>query len=451
MRPLLPLLCLAGVACAPPSHLTPSSGPTSGHFTVTAQDDALSALDGALTVTVGGVRALNVARVDSRTVRFDAQGHPSGGEQPVVVSTRHASVDLGAFRYTAPKHPALARVVAMGASLTMGCQDASLSMRSQLHSPALQLTDAAGAYLGMPLLVPDAVPSLTLADIDPATCMPKNADVFHVIGERAMASIPPKIADHEGHVNLGRLRADPTLTATNVAIGGFRITEVVDHSKSPYGVLLEHVVANGFQLCGYFELKASRNCKEKPVNCNKISSLPRAAKPPRAICENDQGRYRVTASPWSRARQAGGWRSSQPRHPDVANGSAGVAHQHDQGGHEQGRRRKGEDHQPQQADAHQRGKGGHEIQIARQKPTGGGSVGVGPADGKNGPFAGESPEKTGRGWPRAAGSCRRTAPGRTATISRMLPGPADGSGPGRCRRPAGAASTRPARRSLPKR
>ena len=43
--------------------------------------------------------------------------------------------------------PSPDRVVAFGASLTMGSQDANISERGQLHGPMAQLTRAAGAYL----------------------------------------------------------------------------------------------------------------------------------------------------------------------------------------------------------------------------------------------------------------------------------------------------------------
>jgi hypothetical protein len=50
------------------------------------------------TATVGGLAAYDVARVDEGTVRLTVQGHPQGGEQPVVVTARRASVQLGVVR-----------------------------------------------------------------------------------------------------------------------------------------------------------------------------------------------------------------------------------------------------------------------------------------------------------------------------------------------------------------
>ena len=84
-----------------------------------------------------------------------------------------------------------------------------------------------GAYLGLPLLKRGFLPALSPADIDPLTCRPREADIFGTIGARAQAELLPKLRDLQGHVDISKLRVDPSLDATNLAIGGFRVQETV--------------------------------------------------------------------------------------------------------------------------------------------------------------------------------------------------------------------------------
>ena len=231
-------------ACGPAPVAPVAVGSAFGHFEVTVSDDALRALDPAATWTasVGGIAAYDVTRIDERTVRLTVQGHPAGGDQPLVVSARRVSVELGAVRYTAPTPPRFARVVAFGASLTMGSQDASISQRSQIHGPAAVIARQMGAYLAIPLLKPGFLPALSPADIDPLRCRPRVADLFATIGARAQAELIPKLKDAEGNIAISKLRVDPDLAATNQAIGGFRISETVGGANSFFGTILEHVV-----------------------------------------------------------------------------------------------------------------------------------------------------------------------------------------------------------------
>lgn len=239
---LLGLLVLSG--CGPQAEAPMGEGPASGHFVVTAKADGLAALDpaAAWTVTVGGVAAYDVQRVDASTVRFTVQGHPDAGSQGIVVTARRVSVEAGTVKYAAPVDARFARLIAFGASLTMGSQDASISQRSQLHGPAAIIARQAGAYLGIPLIRPNTLPALTTADIDPVRCRPFVDDIFGTIGARAQNELLPKLKDSAGNVAIAKMRVDPALVATNVAIGGFRIAETVGGAKSFFGTILEHVI-----------------------------------------------------------------------------------------------------------------------------------------------------------------------------------------------------------------
>ena len=232
------------LACGPAPVVPVGQGSAFGHFEVTLHDDALAALDATVPwrVSVGGIAAYDVVKVDERTVRFTVQGHPEGGDQPVSIAARKATVEVGVVRYAAPVDRRFAKVAAFGASLTMGSQDASISQRSQLHGPAAVVARQLGAYLALPLLKPGFLPALSAADIDPVTCRPRQADIFGTIGARAQAELLPKLKDAAGHVDISKLRVDPGLDATNLAIGGFRVQETVGGANSLFGTILEHVV-----------------------------------------------------------------------------------------------------------------------------------------------------------------------------------------------------------------
>ncbi len=240
----LGFLVVAVMGCGPAAVVPQGEGPATGHFAVTAKDAALGSLDAAApwSVTVGGIAAYDVARVDATTVRFTVQGHPTVGEHPIVVTAKRVSVEAGTVKYAAALHPKFARLVAFGASLTMGSQDASISQRSQLHGPAAVIARQMGAYLAIPLIKPGFLPALTPADVDPVKCRPFAEDIFGTIGARAQSELIPKLKDTGGNIAIGKMRVDPALVATNVAIGGFRVGETVGGAKGFFGGILEHVL-----------------------------------------------------------------------------------------------------------------------------------------------------------------------------------------------------------------
>lgn len=247
MRTGLLLVAMVGVggACGPPVEVTPAEGSSFGHFSVTVKAEALSTLDATApwSATVGGIAAYDVVRIDARTVRFTVQGHPQTGLQPIVVSALRVLVETGGFlRFLPPVDAHFSKLVAFGASLTMGCQDATFSQRSQLHGPATIIARQAGAFLGLPLVKPGYLPALGADDIDPATCRPKQADIFSTISARAEADLIPKLKDTGGNISISKMRVDSNLTATNVAIGGFRVAETVEGARSLFGTVLEHMV-----------------------------------------------------------------------------------------------------------------------------------------------------------------------------------------------------------------
>lgn len=197
------------MACGPPEPKPVAEGTTFGHFEVVVEDEKIATLDGALRVKVGGLEAYRVERVDIKTVRFFVQGAPLSTDADIVVRNRSSEVKAGFVRFTGPSHPALSRVVSFGASLTMGSQDANVSMRSQLHGPAAQFARATGAYLPVPLVKDGFMPGVTLEDFDKQTCAFKGTSLFGTIGDRVTQTLLPKITDSEGKLRIQLARVDP--------------------------------------------------------------------------------------------------------------------------------------------------------------------------------------------------------------------------------------------------
>lgn len=240
--PLVVVVSLLALGCGP-SPASLAVGPAFGHFEVRLRDPALAAVPEPWTVRVGGVAAYAVRREGDDVVRFVVQGHPVPGLHEVEVTGRGARHVAGQLEYEAPRHPAFARVVAFGASLTMGTQDATIHARTQRSGPATQVARQAGAYLGLPLLHEGFLPALTPDDFDLSTCEERD-DLFATLGRRALEELLPKLKDREGNIVIRRMRVDPSLEVTNVAIGGSRVTEVVGHPPGLFAQVLEHLVWN---------------------------------------------------------------------------------------------------------------------------------------------------------------------------------------------------------------
>jgi hypothetical protein len=236
------VLLLLVVACGPAATVTPAKGSSFGHYPVTVKAGALKGLKDPLSASVGGIAAYDVTRVDDETISFTVQGHPTGGKQPITISGHGVAVPAGELEYTAPIDARFQTLVAFGASLTMGSQDASVGRHSQLAGPSALIAKQAGAYLGLPLFKQGFMPAVQVTDYDAATCKLKSGDIFAGLGTRVQNELIPKITDQDGNVLLWKMREDPDLVSSDVAIGGERITSVVSHAPDLLGMVLEHVV-----------------------------------------------------------------------------------------------------------------------------------------------------------------------------------------------------------------
>jgi hypothetical protein len=180
-------------------------------------------------VTIGGVPAFDLSLAADGQLLVTAQGGPSG-EAAVILTVDGAEIEVGALTYDAPIDPVFERMVAFGASVTMGFQDGTPTPRAQLTSPVMHLARAAGAWLPLPLFRDDLWDALSIEDIGPA---PECAIGTGSFTTNATLSVLTEMADPEtGELDFTRARVTPTVEPRNLAIGNFRIHQIV-HGAPP--------------------------------------------------------------------------------------------------------------------------------------------------------------------------------------------------------------------------
>lgn len=221
--------------------VVPDHGSSFGQFRVELHSPSqrLADLDLKSTVvTFGSIRAIELRSTDDGGLSVVVQGSPRDGAVDVVVVD--GDVELRSedgFRYEPPKAPALRDWMAIGASYSQGVQGNGFSPHSQRMSPPAQIARAAGAYLGIPLLHDWLAPSATPKMIQ-GNCALKQADPSTQI------HLLDRLKDPKtGIVSLRRARLDPTLQAHNVAVGGYRLRDVLDGGAG-LGVVMENIITN---------------------------------------------------------------------------------------------------------------------------------------------------------------------------------------------------------------
>jgi hypothetical protein len=233
-------------ACGPDFDLTPRSGSGFGNYAVTAKGHGLGRLKEPIEVHVGGVAAYDIARVDSHTLQMTLQGAPKPGVQQVLAIDVDGNTATGTFDYRGPVDPRFARLVGFGASLSQGAQDLSIKTRGQLKGPIAQLARAMGAYFTMPLMKEGILPSLLPGDFDPTTCRPTMGSLDQIIQQRGFDQALPKLVDWRGDLHVEWVRVDPEVEVRNVAIGGLKISEVLNGPGDVVGRIFEHLIWDPF-------------------------------------------------------------------------------------------------------------------------------------------------------------------------------------------------------------
>ena len=179
-------------------------------------------------VTVGGVRALDLQPTDGGALSALLQGAPQSG--PASVRLQDAAGEWHRleqeFIYAPPIAPEFERVVALGASLTMGVTGGTPTFEGVQFSPSLLAARGMGAYFPQPLLKPGLFPTLGLDSVGPAPdCRTENVQDFLI---SAIGEILGDLAYPDGSgfgYELGRM--DPELEVHNFAVGGYRLDDYV--------------------------------------------------------------------------------------------------------------------------------------------------------------------------------------------------------------------------------
>lgn len=224
------LLFLLAAGCAPPDIIdTPLSaaGYTELLLDTWIRDIAPADVSA---VTVGGIPAYDLEVTAADELSVMVQGGPSG-EAPVVLTVDGAAVEVGTVTYEPPVDPVFDRFVAIGASVSMGFQDGAPSQWAQRHSPPAMLAQAAGAYLPLPLFTEDLWETMTTADVGPAPdCLLNDPGGFVTTNTINAVS---QMADPEtGEIDYRRARVTPDVAPQNIAIGNFRLREIVHGPSS---------------------------------------------------------------------------------------------------------------------------------------------------------------------------------------------------------------------------
>jgi GDSL-like Lipase/Acylhydrolase len=219
-------------ACAEPETqsvvLTPPMVTSFGHVPVTLTSDRLffgkDELDAyvPVAVSVGGHAAYDIVVINDTTVRFTVQS-VAAGDNDVVVTTDAPVTFAGALYAQGPADHRLDRVVAMGASITMGTESMTVNTDSQLNSPAADFARAASAYFPMPLIKNGALRGIQLDNFD-ANCNQLGA-IDSIDLDEALDSL---YVEERDDYFLYAARVDPYASLHNLAIGGARVHELID-------------------------------------------------------------------------------------------------------------------------------------------------------------------------------------------------------------------------------
>jgi len=266
MRRLLPLLLLL-VGCVEPPPVDPPAvpqQPSTGYASLTMDlaDTGLDPTD-VTGVKVGGVSAFRLSPVDGTRLAVTTQGSPTPGLADAEIwtaepdggpagafSSASAALLQDVVEYLPPRHPAFDRVVAIGASLTQGVQDAVPTQTSILQSPAVQIARQLGAYMPLPVFVDPLLPPMDPTILGPPPACTKPSVVGYVADQAV--SVLGSLRDGDGDIVYWPAREDSLLTTHNVAVGGFRIADVVNGVDPGNfgGAFLGHLVNEPFAQVG---------------------------------------------------------------------------------------------------------------------------------------------------------------------------------------------------------
>ncbi len=182
--------------------------------------------DEVLGVTVAGLPAYDLRTTGGGRLAMTIQGGPAGLHD-VDVQTPTGTASVGVIEYRPPSDPIFERTVAIGASITMGFQDAASGARAQLASPPAILAQTVGAWMPLPLLRDDLWQSVQLSDMGAAPGCEIPALSGLVLGS-IVDALAEMIDPETGEYDFRSARKTPDVVPHNVAIGGYLLSTVLE-------------------------------------------------------------------------------------------------------------------------------------------------------------------------------------------------------------------------------
>lgn len=219
-------IALALFACAPDAPPSGVTVPASGYQSVEFHLDDLDVTATDVTrASIGGVAALIEDAPTAGSLRLLVQGHPDPGPHDLVLHSgdgrAHTLPD--AVTYTAPD-PAIGRIAAIGASVTMGFRAGAFDGDAALTSPPALVAHTLGAWFPVPLTAPGVIFEGEATQIEAPDCLSLNYRTH--FGDILTASAEA-LANPDGPgLVMGRARRDPDLQSHNLAVAATAIAEL---------------------------------------------------------------------------------------------------------------------------------------------------------------------------------------------------------------------------------
>jgi lysophospholipase L1-like esterase len=215
--------------------VSPDHAPLFGQTDVTITGD-LASLGDVDYFSVAGVQVIN-PRWSGSSVTVTLQGAPKPGRYDVVIrGSQGKTIQHGIFTYDpSPAMGAKDTWIAFGASFTQGTESNGINQHTQTLGVSGQIAKAAGVFLGLPLFTPQVTPPLQPSDFYPdCTQIPDT-------GAGATTLTTVTTSPSTGYFDLRYARLDWTLHNRNVAVGGAKVSDILNGAHGAIA-LLAHIV-----------------------------------------------------------------------------------------------------------------------------------------------------------------------------------------------------------------
>ncbi len=214
--------------------VSPDHASLFGQTDVTISGD-LASLGDVGYFSVAGVQVVN-PRWTPTSVTVTLQGAPAPGRYDIVIrGSRGLTIQHNLFTYDPPPAGVPLKWMAFGASFTQGTESNGIDPHTQVFGVSGQIAKAARIFLGLPLFNPQVTPPLRTSDFYP--------DCTQIPGTGAGADTLQTVATspYTGFFDLRYARLDWTMKNRNVAVGGAKVSDILDGVHGNIA-LLAHIV-----------------------------------------------------------------------------------------------------------------------------------------------------------------------------------------------------------------